>query len=247
MPGCVWTDFKRIGDEMMPSKQNYASTSNSLSLYARYECPYCAHIVSVVAKGASKRKPEACAAHLWNETAPCAARPAEDLRGCKKKAARARSAGEPPAAPGPAGSSVGADAPPSPSLATEEPLPPTAETVRQLQQQLAAAQREKEVLRAQLDKQTRVCDGLKRNCTEEGSAASVGSLESRVRRRQRVYFDQGVEEGRAAACVEIEVLERGGGAAFQHVLTASTVTYDQAEHCLIRPRAWTDSQAIGWS
>jgi hypothetical protein len=41
------------------------------------------------------------------------------------------------------------------------------------------------------------------------------------------------------------------GAAFQHVLTASssTVTYDQAghscEHCPIRLRVWTDSQAIG--
>ena len=40
-------------------------------------------------------------------------------------------------------------------------------------------------------------------------------------------------------------LLEGVGAAFQHVLTASTVTYDQAEHCSIRPRAWTDSQAIG--
>ena len=40
-------------------------------------------------------------------------------------------------------------------------------------------------------------------------------------------------------------LLEGAGAAFQHVLTASTVTYDQAEHCPIRPRAWTDSQAIG--
>ena len=37
-------------------------------------------------------------------------------------------------------------------------------------------------------------------------------------------------------------LLEGAGAAFQHVLT---VTYDQAEHCPIRPRAWTDSQAIG--
>ena len=27
--------------------------------------------------------------------------------------------------------------------------------------------------------------------------------------------------------------------------TASTVTYDQAEHCPIRTRAWADSQAIG--
>ena len=40
-------------------------------------------------------------------------------------------------------------------------------------------------------------------------------------------------------------LLEGAGAAFQHVLTASTVTYDQAEHCPIRLRAWTDSQAIG--
>ena len=41
-------------------------------------------------------------------------------------------------------------------------------------------------------------------------------------------------------------LLEGAGAAFQHVLTASTVTYDQAEHCpRIRLRAWTDSQAIG--
>ena len=39
--------------------------------------------------------------------------------------------------------------------------------------------------------------------------------------------------------------QEGAGAAFQHVLTASTVTYDQDEHCSIRPRAWTDSQAIG--
>ena len=38
-------------------------------------------------------------------------------------------------------------------------------------------------------------------------------------------------------------LLEGAGAAFQHVLTASTVTYDQDEHCLIRLRAWTDSQA----
>ena len=29
-------------------------------------------------------------------------------------------------------------------------------------------------------------------------------------------------------------LLEGAGAAFQHVLTASTVTYDQAEHCPIR-------------
>ena len=40
-------------------------------------------------------------------------------------------------------------------------------------------------------------------------------------------------------------LLEGAGTAFQHVLTASTVTYDQAEHCPIRPRTWTDSQAIG--
>ena len=40
------------------------------------------------------------------------------------------------------------------------------------------------------------------------------------------------------------VLE-GAGPAFQHVLTASTVTYDQSEHCPIRLRVWTDSQAIG--
>mgnify|MGYP007078171778 CR=1 FL=1 len=30
-----------------------------------------------------------------------------------------------------------------------------------------------------------------------------------------------------------------------HVLTASTVTYDQAEHCPMRLPAWADSQAIG--
>ena len=40
-------------------------------------------------------------------------------------------------------------------------------------------------------------------------------------------------------------LLEGAGAAFQHVLTASTVTYDQSEHCPIRLRAWTDNQAIG--
>ena len=42
-------------------------------------------------------------------------------------------------------------------------------------------------------------------------------------------------------------LLEGAGAAFQHVLTASssTVTYDQAEHCPRRLRAWADSQAIG--
>jgi hypothetical protein len=40
-------------------------------------------------------------------------------------------------------------------------------------------------------------------------------------------------------------LLEGAGAAFQHVLTASTVTYDQYEHCPIRLRAWADSQAIG--
>jgi hypothetical protein len=39
-------------------------------------------------------------------------------------------------------------------------------------------------------------------------------------------------------------LLEGAGAAFQHVLTAFTVTYDQAEHCPIRLRASTDSQAI---
>ena len=33
-------------------------------------------------------------------------------------------------------------------------------------------------------------------------------------------------------------LLEGAGAAFQHVLTASTVTYDQAEHCPIRLQAW---------
>ena len=43
-------------------------------------------------------------------------------------------------------------------------------------------------------------------------------------------------------------LLEGAGAAFQHVLTASTVTYDdgdESEHCPIRLRAWADSQAIG--
>jgi hypothetical protein len=38
-------------------------------------------------------------------------------------------------------------------------------------------------------------------------------------------------------------LLEGAGAAFQHVLTASTVTYDPSEHCPIRLRAWDDSQA----
>ena len=32
---------------------------------------------------------------------------------------------------------------------------------------------------------------------------------------------------------------------FYHVLTASTVTYDQAKHCPIRLLAWTDNQVIG--
>ena len=40
------------------------------------------------------------------------------------------------------------------------------------------------------------------------------------------------------------LLERAR-AAFQQVLKASTVTYDQAEHRPIYLRAWTDSQAIG--
>ena len=40
-------------------------------------------------------------------------------------------------------------------------------------------------------------------------------------------------------------LLEGAGAAFQHVLAASTVTYDESEHCPIRLRAWADSQAIG--
>ena len=40
-------------------------------------------------------------------------------------------------------------------------------------------------------------------------------------------------------------LLEGAGAAFQNLLTASTVTYDESEHCPIRLRAWTDSQAIG--
>jgi hypothetical protein len=40
-------------------------------------------------------------------------------------------------------------------------------------------------------------------------------------------------------------LLEGAGAAFQYVLTASTVTYDQSEHCPIRLRARADSQAIG--
>ena len=40
-------------------------------------------------------------------------------------------------------------------------------------------------------------------------------------------------------------LLEGAEAAFQHVLTASTVTYDQAEHCPIRLQGWADSQAIG--
>ena len=39
-------------------------------------------------------------------------------------------------------------------------------------------------------------------------------------------------------------LLEGAGAAFQHVLTASTVTYDESEHCRIHLRAWADSQAI---
>ena len=38
-------------------------------------------------------------------------------------------------------------------------------------------------------------------------------------------------------------LLEGAGAAFQHLLTASTVTYDESEHCPIRLRAWADSQA----
>jgi hypothetical protein len=36
-------------------------------------------------------------------------------------------------------------------------------------------------------------------------------------------------------------LLEGAEAAFQHVLIASTVTYDQAEHCPIHIRAWADS------
>ena len=40
-------------------------------------------------------------------------------------------------------------------------------------------------------------------------------------------------------------LMEGAGAAFQHALTASTVTYDQSEHRPRRLRACTDSQAIG--
>ena len=40
-------------------------------------------------------------------------------------------------------------------------------------------------------------------------------------------------------------LLEGAGAAFEHVLAASTVTYDQERHCPIRLGAWTNSQAIG--
>ena len=40
-------------------------------------------------------------------------------------------------------------------------------------------------------------------------------------------------------------LPEGAGAAFQHVLTASTATYDESEYCPIRLRVWTDSPAIG--
>jgi hypothetical protein len=40
-------------------------------------------------------------------------------------------------------------------------------------------------------------------------------------------------------------LLEGAGAALQHVLTASTVTYDQAEHCPMHLHAWADSQATG--
>jgi hypothetical protein len=40
-------------------------------------------------------------------------------------------------------------------------------------------------------------------------------------------------------------LLEGAGAAFQHVLTASTVMYDQAEHCPIRLRAWANTVATG--
>ena len=43
------------------------------------------------------------------------------------------------------------------------------------------------------------------------------------------------------------LLLEGAGAAFQHVLTASTVMYDQSEHCSIQLRAWADSKAIGGS
>ena len=52
----------------------------------------------------------------------------------------------------------------------------------------------------------------------------------------------------AAAAVAAGTLEgaRCWSAAFQHVLTASTVTYDQADGSLSHtPRAWTDSQATG--
>ena len=42
------------------------------------------------------------------------------------------------------------------------------------------------------------------------------------------------------------LLEGAGAALFQHVLTASTVTYDQAEHCPIRLHAWADNQAIAF-
>ena len=47
-------------------------------------------------------------------------------------------------------------------------------------------------------------------------------------------------------------LLEGGGAAFQHMRTASTVMYDQAEHCATVPYAYepglirTDSQVIDW-
>jgi len=76
----VWEDFQRLDDEMMPAKQG----SSRMELFARWQCPHCPFIVSVLAQRAKRGKADACAYHFWKAGTPCPSRPDNDLRGKPK-------------------------------------------------------------------------------------------------------------------------------------------------------------------
>jgi hypothetical protein len=71
-------------------------------------------------------------------------------------------------------------------------------------------------------------DRLRMRSEELPVAAPARPSGNRTRRRD------GLSTTAAAAVAAVEGAGAAMGAAFQHVLTASTVTYDQSEHCPIR-------------
>ena len=78
----LWGDFIRLQDRTGPAKQQYDGVFKN-DVFARWECPYCSHIVEAREVDAVNKKSHVCKDHFWGKN-PCEKRPPDDIRGKPK-------------------------------------------------------------------------------------------------------------------------------------------------------------------